>query len=90
MVRRIKKQGRKRRHQSGQTMVEYLMLIALAAGSAFLVVTGPVQTFTKLMVATLRSTLANVVQNGELRPGEQIEAGEGDHPSAKSHGKRLH
>jgi hypothetical protein len=81
-----------RRHgrQSGQTMVEYLMLLALAAVTSYLVVTGPVQNFTRLMVATIRSTIVNVVQNAELRPGEQIEPGEGDHPSAANRGKRLH
>jgi len=71
-------------------MVEYLMVLALAAGSAYLVVTGPVQAFTRLMVATIRSTIVNVVQNAELRPGEQAETGSGDHPGAANRGKRLH
>ena len=89
MVTKFKLRG-SRRGESGQTMVEYLMLLALAAISSFFVVTGPVQNFTKLMVATIRSTIVNVVQNAELRPGQQVEPGEGDHPSAASHGKRLH
>lgn len=66
------------------------MLLALAAGSSYLVVTGPVQNFTRLMVATLRSTIVNVVQNAELRPGQQVNPGENDHPGQANRGKRLH
>ncbi len=87
MVTRLHK---RRPGQSGQTVVEYIMLLALAAGSSYLVVTGPVQNFSRLMVATIRSTIVNVVQNAELKPGQQIEAGQAGHPGGAVRGKRLH
>ncbi len=66
------------------------MLIALAATSAVFVITGPVKNFTNIIVATFRSTLANVVQNGELLPGDTTAPGEPGHPSSAAHAKRLH
>lgn len=76
--------------RKGQTVVEYLMLMALCFVTGFLMVTGPVANFTRLMVATIRSSIVNVVQNAELRPGEQLEPGEGGHPSDPTRGKPLH
>ena len=66
------------------------MLLAMAAGTAFLVINGPVKTFSSLMIATFRSTLANVVQNGAMLPGDTAEIGDNRHPSAAAHGKRMH
>lgn len=82
--------NRRRRASAGQTTIEYLMLLAMAAGTAFLVINGPVKTFSSLIVVTFRSTLANVVQNGAMLPGDTAEIGDSRHPSARDHGKRLH
>ena len=77
-------------NERGQTVVEYLMLLALTFITSYLMVTGPVANFTKLMLATFRSSLVNVVQNAELQPGQQVEPGEGGHPSDPARGKALH
>ena len=79
-----------KRHNRGQTVVEYLMLMALAFITGYIVATGPMANFAKLMLATFRSSLVNVVQNAELKPGEQIEPGEGGHPSDPARAKPLH
>ena len=82
---------RKRDHsQNGQVVVEYLMLLSLAFITAYLMITGPVATLTRLIVVTIRSSLENVVHNGEIRAGERINPGEAGHPSDPARGKALH
>ena len=76
--------------ESGQTTVEYLLLLAMTFITAYLMVTGPVSRFTQLMLFTIRASLANVVQNGELNPGQVYAPGQPGHPSSPTRFKALH
>lgn len=76
--------------ESGQTVVEYLLLMAAAFITSYIVMTGPMSKFTSLMLATIRSSLANVVQNGELQPGQVLQPGQGGHPGDPARSKPLH
>jgi Flp pilus assembly pilin Flp len=76
--------------ESGQTTVEYLLLLAMAFIVAYFMITGPLSQFTLLMLAQIRSAIANVVQNGELAAGQVYEAGDPGHPSASQRFKALH
>jgi len=77
-------------NERGQTMIEWLMLMALAFISAYLVITGPMATFTRQMLFTVRVGITNVVQNGDFKLGAPAQPGESGHPSDPSRGKALH
>ncbi len=74
----------------GQTTVEYLMLIAAAFITAYIMVSGPLSKFTSGMLGTMRGSLQNVVQNGEMTPGAAIQDGQRGHPSDPTRYKALH
>ncbi len=88
----MKRRRRQRRlgNERGQTMVEYLMLLAAAFITTYIVMIGPMANFTKLMLATIRSAIVNVVQNGELQPGEVLQPGQSGHPGDPARAKPLH
>ncbi len=83
-------QRRNRQNQRGQTTVEYLLLLGAAFITTYLVMTGPMATFARLMISTIRSSLINVVQNGELTPGEVLQPGQNGHPGDPVRTKALH
>ncbi len=85
-MKHIRLQGNDR----GQATVEYLLLMAVAFITTYLVITGPMGTFTQEMVGTIRAALVNVVQNGELTPGEVLRAGDSGHPGDPVRLKPLH
>ena len=78
------------RDEGGQTTVEYLLLIAMSFLTAYFLVTGPVSKFTQLMLSTIRSSLANVVQNGEIASGQVFQPGQAGHPSDRKRFRPLH
>lgn len=82
--------ARKLKSQSGQVVVEWLLLMAMAFITAYLIMTaGPLPTFTTKLIGDIRSRLGNVVRNGEMETtgGEQGSAG---HPSDSRRMKPLH
>jgi len=81
---------RLRAEEDGQVVVEYLMLLAMTFITAYLLATGPIARFTKLMLADIKSAIGNVVQNGELTPGTIFQPGEPGHPADGQHFKALH
>jgi hypothetical protein len=86
----VDRRVRARRGESGQTMVEYLMLLALAFITGYIVITGPVATFTTGMISGIRVGLLNVVQNAELTTSAPVTAGSRGHPTDPTRMKRLH
>ncbi len=52
--------------RAGQTTVEYLLLMAVAASVAYLVLTGPFATFTQLVITSISGALGNAVQYAEV------------------------
>lgn len=66
------------------------MLLAVTFLVSYLVIVGPMSNFTLLMIATIRSALINVVQNGELTPGEVLQPGQAGHPGDPARTKPLH
>ena len=82
-----------RRHVAntrGQAIVEYLMLLAAAFITTYLVITGPMASFTTSMIQTIRGAMGNVVQNGELTPGQVRQPGEPGHPGDPVRVRPLH
>lgn len=82
--------ARKLKDQSGQVVVEWLLLMAMAFITAYLLMTaGPLPTFTTQLIGDIRSRLGNVVRNAEMEAtgGEQGSSG---HPSDARRMKALH
>jgi uncharacterized protein (UPF0333 family) len=86
----MKKHTRLLTSQKGQTTLEYILLLAATFVTSYFVVTGPMANFTRNMLQTIRSALVNVVQNGELTPGEVLSAGQAGHPGDVARAKPLH
>jgi uncharacterized protein (UPF0333 family) len=76
--------------ERGQAVVEYLLLLSAAFITTYIVMTGPMAQFTRQMLATIRSSLVNVVQNGELSPGQVSSPGQSGHPGDPARTKALH
>jgi hypothetical protein len=85
-----KKSQERRSQERGQTTVEYLLLIAATFIASYLMITGPVSSFTARMLNTMRAALGNMVQNGDLRSGEVVPAGQSGHPGDPSRHQALH
>jgi hypothetical protein len=66
------------------------MLLSVAFISAYLVVTGPLATFTRLTIFTIRSGIQNTVRNGEWRDGEVVGPGEAGHPGDPARLRPVH
>lgn len=77
-------------NQRGQTSLEYLLLLSVAFITSYIMITGPLATFTQLTLVTIRSALGNVIRNGEMKPGTVAEPGEDGHPSNPARLKPLH
>jgi hypothetical protein len=86
----VKRLKQKLGNERGQTTLEYMLLLATTFIVSYLVITGPMSQFTQLMLATIRSALINVVQNGELTPGTVLQPGQAGHPGDPVRAKALH
>jgi hypothetical protein len=86
----VKRRQRRLGNERGQTTLEYMLLLATTFIVSYLVITGPMGTFTRLMLATIRSALINVVQNAELTPGTVLQPGQSGHPGNPIRTKALH
>ena len=54
--------------ERGQTSIEYILLLLLTFMTGYLLITGPIATFTNLTIVTIRAALGNVILAGELTP----------------------
>lgn len=79
-----------RQNNKGQTSVEYLLLLTVAFISSYLVIMGPVASFTTSMILRLRSAMGNIVQNADLVPGQVVPPGDNNHPGSPKRLRRLH
>ena len=77
------------RNNRGQTLVEYLLLLSAAFISGYVIVTGPLSTFTTNMIANIKGTIQNVVRTGELDSSGQV-PGQSGHPTSRTRLKPLH
>lgn len=75
-------------NNKGQTVVEYLLLTAMAALTAFLILPRFGQ-FTLNTINDIKSRLGSVAKDGELGPDIK-QPGESGHPSAPARFKPLH
>lgn len=73
----------------GQTFLEYLLLMAAAFLTSYLVITGPLSTFTRTLLTDIRNGLSNVVEHAEWT-SESIEPGKGKHPGNPERLKAVH
>lgn len=78
------------RDRRGQTVVEWLLLTAMVFIVAYVVMSGPMSTYTRIVLADMRSRLVGVIQNGDNTPGEVALPGTNGHPLDDSHYKALH
>lgn len=78
------------KNRKGQTSLEYLMLLSVAFISAYIIITGPLATFTKLTLFRIRGGIQNTVRNGEWREGEVQAPGEKGHPGDPDRLKPVH
>lgn len=81
MVGRIK-------NQKGQTAIEYLLLTAVAAFTAFLIL-PQFGAFTVRTIDVIKRRLGGVAKDGELSR-EEKQPGEVGHPGHKNRFKELH
>jgi len=77
-------------NQEGQTLIEYLLLTAFAFAATYLVVSGPINTFTRITLLRIRGGLQNTIRNGEWREDELVEPGEKGHPGDPARHQPLH
>jgi hypothetical protein len=75
---------------AGQTTVEWLLLMSVAFITSYIMITGPLARYTKIVLLTFGSNVKNVVQNGELEAGNLVPAGQPGHPSDPTRYKYLH
>lgn len=80
---------KKLRNRRGQTSVEYLMLMAMAFITAYIMVRGPVGLFTKVLFQNLQEGMQNVITHAEWS-ADDIQVGNKSHPSNKEHFKAIH
>ena len=86
----MKRLGNISGNQSGQVVVEYLLLLAMTFITAYIFMTvGPLPRFTSQMLNDIRNRLANVVRNGQMDAGG-LEPGTPGHPSDPQRLKGLH
>ena len=77
------------RSQSGQTVVEYLLLLVVTFITAYIMMTGPLATFTRSMLIGLQQVMTNIVQHGELSTDE-IKEGNPRYPSSQERLRAVH
>ena len=78
------------KNNRGQTSLEYLMLLSVAFIAAYVGITVPLSTFTRLTLATIRGGIQNTVRNGEWKEGEVVGPGEKGHPGDQDRLKPVH
>ncbi len=76
-------------NRRGQTSVEYLLLLAAAFLTSYLIITGPLAGFTRDLLADIREGLGNLVEHAEWTT-ESIEPGKGKHPGAPERLRPVH
>lgn len=76
--------------EEGQTVVEYLLLLAMAFITAYILMTvGPLPRFTTQMLTDIRTRLGNVVRNGQME-SQGLQPGSPGHPTDPRRFKALH
>ncbi|MBI1859301.1 MAG: hypothetical protein HYR96_00070 [Deltaproteobacteria bacterium] len=76
-------------NNKGQTSIEYLLLTATAFMVSYLIITGPLSSFTKTLLSDIRNGLGNVVEHAEWTT-DSIEPGKGKHPGNPARLKPVH
>ena len=78
-------------NNSGQTSLEYLLLLSAAFVSAYLIVTQPLGSFTIRILSDIRGGIQSTVKDGEWKRGGGAESGvSSDHPNDPSRKRALH
>lgn len=77
------------KNNRGQTSIEYLLLLAVAFLTSYIIVTGPAAGLTTDMLTFIRSGLGNVVKHGEWTT-DTIEPAKGKHPGNPQRLKAVH
>ncbi len=76
-------------NESGQTLVEYLLLIAASAITAYLIVSrGPLPEFTMKMLQSLKGAITSILRTGEIENTGDFS--DKRHPSSKERLKAVH
>lgn len=77
------------KNRRGQTSLEYLLLLAVTFIAAYIMVRGPVGTFTKELFTHITSGIQNLITHAEWS-SEQLDYGRPGHPTSTNRLKPLH
>lgn len=77
------------RKDTGQTSVEYLLLMATAFLVSYLIITGPMANFTKQMLTDIREGIGNAVTHAEWTK-DRFERGKDKHPGNPKRVRPIH
>lgn len=76
-------------NRKGQTSIEWLLLLLMAFITAYVMIQGPVASFTKDLLTNVMSGIQNLITNAEWT-GDELQTGTGKHPSAPGRLKPMH
>lgn len=76
-------------NKRGQTVVEYLLLLAVTFITTFLMMSGPIGNYVNSFITAMQTNMQNFIKNSEWGPDE-VEIGNPEHPSSPSRLKPLH
>ncbi len=77
-------------NESGQTLVEYLLLVAAASITAFLIISrGPLPGFTTRMLQEIKGAIQGISRTAEVENGA-VGFNDKKHPSNKERLKAVH
>lgn len=57
-------------NQKGQTLVEYILLLAFASVTSYIVITIPLANFTRGMLEDLRQVMGSVILKGDMHSNQ--------------------
>lgn len=77
-------------NESGQTLVEYLLLVAAASVTAFLIISkGPIPAFTVKMLTEIKGAMQSIMRTAEIENGD-VGYNDKNHPASKERLKAVH
>lgn len=80
---------RQLKNRRGQTSLEYLLLLGATFIAAYIMVRGPIGTFTNSLFTNIFSGLQNLITHAEWS-SEEFNEGEAVHPMNPARTKPLH
>ncbi|MCB0406421.1 MAG: hypothetical protein KDD51_16685 [Bdellovibrionales bacterium] len=77
------------RNNRGQTAVEYLLLLAVAFITTFIMMSGPIGNYVGNFITAMQTNMQNFIKNSEWGPDE-VDLNDPEHPSSPQRLRPLH